>query len=52
MKGKKADVKICKISDGKQLRFMSVDSQFSCAKCGAKSHDSLYLCQPETFLGR
>ncbi len=52
MKDKKTRMKICKISDVKQLRSMSVESRFNCAKCGAKSHDKSYLCEPVPYTGK
>lgn len=51
MRGKKTSMKICEISDVKQLRSMTIDTNFSCAKCGAKSHDSAYLCEPVSSSG-
>ncbi len=51
MKDRKTEVKICEITNGEELKSLSVYSQFNCIRCGAKSHDSAYLCEPETFLG-
>ncbi len=51
MKGRGSSLKLCEIADVRQIRSMTTDSRFSCAKCGSKAHESRDLCDPVPISG-
>jgi len=44
MKGKHA--KVCAVTDTRLLGKLTKDVEVSCARCGAKAHDSRSVCEP------
>jgi hypothetical protein len=44
MKGSSA--KICAVSDETLLKELSSKAEVVCARCGAKSHDKINVCEP------
>ncbi len=41
--------KICAITDAATIRGLSADALVTCARCGAKAHDSANVCAPIQF---
>ena len=40
------DVKVCAVTDSRLLNKLTSEAEFSCARCGAKSHDRSSVCEP------
>jgi len=38
--------KVCAVTDSQLLGKLSSEAEYSCAKCGAKAHDSTSVCEP------
>jgi hypothetical protein len=38
--------KVCAITDEKALGKLSTHAQVVCARCGAKTHDKVNVCEP------
>jgi hypothetical protein len=51
MSGKKADMKICEVTDIKRLSSLSAHPRFDCARCGSKAHEASSLCVPVSYSG-
>ena len=41
--------KICAVTDSRLLGKLTSEAEFSCARCGAKSHDKASVCDPVPF---
>ncbi len=41
--------KICAITDAATIRGLSADALVTCARCGAKAHDPVNVCDPVQF---
>ena len=42
----KRDAKVCAVTDPSLLGKLTKDAEVTCARCGAKAHDSRSLCDP------
>jgi hypothetical protein len=43
---KRGHEKICAVTDSRLLSKLTKDIEVTCARCGAKAHDSRSVCEP------
>lgn len=41
------NAKVCAVTDPRLLNELTADADFVCARCGAKAHDKVSVCEPK-----